>query len=64
MPQLHARKFDTILNNNVKIVLKTYDNSIPSINHKTEKITNKPPVSYNSYGVHISQRVAAVNITS
>lgn len=47
-----SRKFAKILNknnNNVKIVIRTYNNSIITINYKVEQIINNLSVNINSY---------------
>lgn len=48
-------KFVKILNNsnnNVKILVTTYNNLIITIICKSKNVTNRPPVNSNSYGVY------------
>lgn len=39
-------------NNNVQILIITYNNSIITIIYESKKITNRPSVNSNSYGVY------------
>lgn len=41
-----------ILNNNVQILITTYNNSIRTIIYKNKKITNRPSVNSNSYDIY------------
>lgn len=38
-----CEQFDNILNNNVKIVLKTYSNSVRATNYKIKKFIKQKP---------------------